>query len=123
MFSKKNIFVHLLSLCVLFIGFVLCRYEFFYIHGNIGLPACLFIIGTVSVVISFFFKGKIIPICTAFAYIVGFIVGAVFQTNGVDVGGGTTNNLWIIWIVVFACLTLVGIIYEKFIGYVKKATK
>lgn len=123
MLSKKNIIVHLLSLCVLCIGFVLCRYVFFDIHGNIGLPACLFIIGMVSVAISFFFKGKITPICTAFAYIVGFIAGVIFQTDGVDVGGGTTNNLWIIWVVVFICLTLVGLISEKFIGSAKKTSR
>ena len=123
MLSKKNIIVHLLSLFGLCIGFVLCRYVFFDIHGNIGLPACLLIIGMVSVAISFFFKGKITPVCTASAYIAGFIAGVIFQTNGVDVGGGTTNNLWIIWVVVFICLTLAGIICEKFIGSVKKATR
>ncbi|MBE6629319.1 MAG: hypothetical protein E7624_00535 [Ruminococcaceae bacterium] len=123
MLNKKNIIVHLLSLFVLFIGFMLCRYVFFDIHGNIGLPACLFIVGLIPVAISFFFKGKITPICTAFAYIAGFIAGVIFQTDGVDVGGGTTNNLWIIWVVVFVCLTLAGIICEKFIGSVKKATK
>ena len=73
--------------------------------------------------ISFFFKGKITPIFTAVAYTVGFIAGAIFQTDGVDVGGGTTNNLWIIWVIVFVCLTLAGVICEKFIGSVKKATK
>ena len=81
------------------------------------------LVGLIPVAISFFFKGKITPICTAFAYIVGFIAGVIFQTDGVDVGGGTTNNLWIIWVVVFVCLTLAGIICEKFIGSVKKATK
>ena len=123
MLSKKNIIIHLLSLCVLCIGFVLCRYVFFDIHGNIGLPDCLFIIGLVSVVISFFFRGKITPFCTALAYIVGFIAGVIFQTDGVDAGGGTTNNFWIIWAMVFVCLILASAIFEIFIGYVKKSTK
>ena len=123
MLNKKNIIVHLLSLCVLSIGFVLCRYVFFDIHGMKQLPVWLFVVGVVSMAVSFFLEGKTTPICTAVAYIVGFIAGAIFQTNGVDAGGGTTNNLWIIWAVVFVCLTLVGIICEKFIGSAKKTAE
>lgn len=123
MLSKKNIIVHLLSLCVLCIGFVLCRYVFYDNHGMKQLPVWLFVVGTVSMAVSFFLEGKITPICTAVAYIIGFIAGVIFQTNGVDAGGGTTNNLWIIWVVVFVCLTLAGIICEKFVGSAKKTTK
>lgn len=120
MLNKKNIIVHLLSLCLLCIGFVLCRYVFFDIHGMKQLPVWLFVVGMVSMAVSFFLKGKTTPICTAVAYIVGFIAGSIFQTNGLDAGGGTTNNMWIIWIVVFVCITLIGIITEKFIGSAKK---
>lgn len=123
MLNKKNIIVHLLSLCVLSIGFVLCRYVFFDIHGIKQLPVWLFVIGVVSMAVSFFLEGKTTPICTAVAYIVGFIAGAIFQTNGVDAGGGTTNNLWIIWAVVFVCLMIAGIIGEKFVGSAKKAVE
>ena len=120
MLNKKNIILHLLSLCGLCIGFVLCRYVFFDIHGNIGLPVWLFVIGMVSMAISFFLEGKTTPIFTALAYIIGFIAGAIFQTNGVDAGGGATNNLWIIWTIVFVCITLASIVCEKFISSVKK---
>ena len=120
MLNKKNIILHLLSLCVLSIGFVLCRYVFFDIHGNFGVPVWLFVVGMVSVTISFFLKGKTTPIFTAIAYIIGFIAGVIFQTDGVDPGGGRTNNLWIIWVVVFVCITLLGIVFEKIIGSAKK---
>ena len=123
MLNKKNIIVHLLSLCVLSIGFVLCRYVFFDIHGMKQLPVWLFVVGVVSMAVSFFLEGKTTPICTSVAYIVGFIAGAIFQADGVDAGGGTTNDLWIIWIIVFVCITLAGIICEKFIGSAKKINK
>ena len=122
MLNKKNVVLHLLSLCVLCIGFVLCRYVCFDIHGMKQLPVLLFGAGAVSVAISFFLKGKTTPICTAVAYIVGFIAGIIFQTDGMDAGGATTNNLWIIWSVVFVCLTFVGFISEKFVGSAKKTS-
>ena len=70
--------------------------------------------------VSFTLDGKITPICIAFSYIAGFVVGIIFQTDGIDPGGARTNNLWIIWTVVFICLTLAGIIYDKFISTAKK---
>lgn len=120
---KKNNDLHLFSLCVLCIGFVLCRYMCFNIHGMKQLPVWLFVVGMVALAISFFLKGRVTPVCTAVAYIVGFIAGAVFQTDGTDAGGARTNNLWIIWVVVYVCLTLVGIISELFVCFAKKTSR
>ena len=120
MLNKRNTVLHLSSLCVLCISFVMCRYVYFDMHGMKQLPFWLFVFGTISLLISFYLEGKTTPICTAVAYIIGFISGVIFQTNGLDAGGGTTNNMWIIWIVVFVCIILIGIISEKFIGSVKK---
>ena len=120
MLNKKNIILHLLSLCALGIGFLLCRYVFFNIHGMKAWPVDLLVVGIVFIAISFFLKCKIAPICISVAYLIGFVAGTIFQTNGVDAGGGTTNNLWIIWTIVFVCITLACIIFEKFIGSAKK---
>ena len=123
MLNKKNVVIHLLSLGVLCIGFVLCRYVFFDIHGMKQWPVILFAIGIIAVTISFILEGKTMPICTAFSYIAGFVVGVIFQTDGTDAGGATTNNLWIIWPVVFICLTLSGTIYDKFLSPSKKTIR
>ena len=74
-------------------------------------------------VISFFFNGKITPICTALAYIIGFSIGVLFQEDGIDVGGTATNNLWIIWSVVFVFIILGGIIFDKFVSSFKKKSE
>ena len=101
---------------MLCIGFVLCRYVFFDIHGMKQLPGFLFGAGVVSVGVSFFLEGKTTPVFTALAYSIGFLAGVIFQINGVDAGGGATNTLWIIWAAVFLCITLAGILCEKVIG-------
>lgn len=112
MLSKKNILIHALSLGVLCTSFVLLRFVFLQIHGMKGWPEMLFLVGFVALAISFVCKWRITPFCTAFAYSIGFIAGFLFQTDGVDPGGGTTNNLWIIWTAVLASLIVVGIIVE-----------
>ena len=123
MLNKKNVMIHLLALGLLCIGFVLCRYVFFDIHGMKQWPVILFAIGIIAVAISFILEGKTTPVCTAFSYIAGFVVGVMFQTDGTDAGGTTTNNLWIIWTVVFICLTLAGVIHDKFLSPSKKTIR
>ena len=122
MFNRKNIITHLLSLALLCIGFVLCRYVCFDIHGMKEWPVILFVIGIIVMAISFILEGRITPVCTAFSYTVGFIAGVIFQSDGTDPGGGRTNNLWKIWTVVFLCLILAGFICDKLIGSFKKTS-
>ena len=81
MLNKKKIMIHVLSLGALCIGFILCRYVFFDIHGMKQWPVILFGIGIIAIVISFILNGKISPVCTAFSYMAGFMVGTMFQCS------------------------------------------
>ena len=58
MLNKKNVVIHLLSLGVLCIGFILCRYVFFDMHEMKQWPVILFAIGIIAVAISFILEGK-----------------------------------------------------------------
>lgn len=95
--TKKNAVIYIVSLLILCIGFILCRYVFFEMHGMRDWPLVLFAFSFIVVGFSFLFKARLVPIFTSIAYIAGFIAGVVFQTNGSDYGGGSTNNLWLIW--------------------------
>ena len=118
--NKKNLILHLISLGVLCAGYLLTRYAFFDLHGMKQWPLMLFICGAVVIAGSFFATAKQVPVFTALSYIGGFAAGALFQTDGVDAGGGGTNNLWIIWTVVFACFTLASIFTELLAARKKK---
>lgn len=123
MLNKKNIKMHLLSLFILCAGFVLCRYVFFDIHGMKQLPAALFGVGMVFLAISIFLRGKMAPIIITLAYLIGFVAGVVFETDGIDAGGGATNNLWIIWTTVFICFSVICIITESAYSTKKRISK
>ena len=97
MLNKKNNIIHLVSLFILCVEFALCRYTFLEIHGMKQLPGLLFGVGMIFLVISFLKRGKMAPIVMALAYLIGFVAGVVFETEGIDAGGGTKNNLWIIF--------------------------
>lgn len=112
MLNKKNVRNHLISLCILSLGFILTRYIFFDIHGMKQWPEILFIVGLIIWGISFVAKAKTVPICLALSHIIGFVAGVIFQTDGVDAGGARTNNLWIIWTLVYICGIGFGVVID-----------
>ena len=104
--DRKNVIWHLLSFVILAVGFVLCRYVLFSVHGMREWPVYLFAVGVTVLLFSFFARVKVLPFVTALGYTVAFAMGALFQKDGTDPGGGTTNNLWIIWTLVFLCAVI-----------------
>ena len=95
----------IISLLVLCAGFVLIRFAMFDIHGMKQWPLVLFVGGLVVIGVSYFAGAAV-------SYIMGFTIGKIFQQDGTDPGGGSTNNLWIIWTVIFVCFTLASILTE-----------
>ena len=72
----------------------------------------------------YFLVGHIFYLCafirsSSFSF-VAFAVGAVFQTDGLDAGGGKTNSLWIIWTVIFVCFTLGAFLIDLFAAIKRK---
>lgn len=51
-------------------------------------------------------------------YIGGFILGMLFNTDGIDQGGGRINNGWIILGIAFIVSILAGIILEFIVNTV-----
>ena len=106
----------LLSIIILFLGYLLIRYALLDLHKMKGWPINLFVCCFVVIAICFFIKKTITPLIASISYIIGFLLGYIFQTNGVDAGGGTTNNLWIIWTITILVFIFISIIIELFVS-------
>lgn len=87
------------------------------IHGRSDAPIIVAIFGVIALIISYVFKLNLLTLVATFGYIIAFLLGVIFQTEGVDPGGGATNNLWQIWLIsywVFLCMGLiVNIVFKK----------
>lgn len=118
--NKGNISRHLLALAVLAAGYVLCRYVLFDLHGMREWPSVLFAAGVLVLAVSFMAKAKGVPLAAALGYTAAFAVGAVFQTNGTDPGGGGTNTLWILWTVTYIAITLAAAVTEIIAAKMKR---
>lgn len=116
MLTKRNAPVHLIALGALCLGFVLCRYVLFDLHGMKQWPEVLFMAGLLALLLSFCAKGRRFPIFVSCGYILGFAAGLLFRTDGTDAGGAKTNSLWIIWSAVFVCFMVIGLTVDRFTG-------
>ncbi len=118
---KKVVKVIGLPLC-LGVSFVLCRFVFLYIHHMKQWSELLAIISLIILVAAMVLDLKWMSVTTAFGYIVGFIIGAVFNTNGVDPGGGGTNNFWSLWALTIMICIFAGFVIDVAIR-VKRAKR
>lgn len=106
--SKKVIWIMGLLLC-LGISYLMCRFVFFDIHGMKQWPDILACVSLIILLVAIVLKMRWMSVTTAFGYIFGFILGAVFNTDGFDPGGGRTNNFWIIWTVGLLLCIIAGL--------------
>ena len=109
---KRLLLTHLISLGVLLLGFLLCRYAFFDLHGMKEWPVDLFVAGILALLISLFARKQYAPWFTSVGYFLGFLAGALFHREGTDPGGGKTDNLWIIWTFTFLGCIVAGFLLE-----------
>lgn len=113
---KRNRFIMfcLFPLLLLSGEYLAIRYPLFSQHGMQEWPLTLCLVGVAATVLSFLLKAKWTPYLTAVGYGVGFAVGLMLQTDSADPGGGTANNLWLIWTVVFALCIAAAAVSETF---------
>jgi len=75
-------------------------------------PVFLLAVGLIALIVAAIFDGRKIMIFTIIGYMGGFVLGMLFNTDGVDQSGARTNNAWWIWTVSFAVIILAGVIWE-----------
>lgn len=92
------------------ISYWLCRYTFFEMHGMKQWPNILAILSIAILFIATIFGNRIISATTVIGYMGGFILAMTLNTDGIDPGGGRTNNAWIIWGIIFSLSILIGFI-------------
>lgn len=89
-------------------GFLVCRFALLPAHGMREWPQVMLLPGAAVMAVA---AWKRLPVLGGFAaagYLVSFGIGWLLQADGVDPGGGRTNNLWLIWLISDLCLCALG---------------
>jgi transcriptional regulator with XRE-family HTH domain len=88
-------------------------------HGMEEWPLNLFVSGLLIIAISAFANGHRVMISVPVGYLAGFILAAIFNSDGTDPGGGRINNGWIVWTFSFLIIVVAGLAWQlaaKLIG-------
>ena len=108
---KNKILWGISMIGLLGISYWLCRFSFFEMHGMKQWPNLLAILSIAIIVVATIFGNRRIQVATVVGYMGGFILAMIFNADGVDPGGGRTNNAWIVWGAVFILSILIGVIW------------
>ena len=111
--KKNHIMIHLLSLGILVAGFVLSILIKSDRTGIGGTGKMLALFALVIIGCSFLMRGKLVPLLTSSGYFVSFLFAFFFQRDGVDPGGGATNNFFRLWIIAFFTCFVVSLFLES----------
>lgn len=109
---KTLLLTHLVSLGLLFLELVLCRYVFFGLHGMKEWPFDLLVFGVAALLLSLLARKQYAPWFTSVGYFLAFWIAEIFHTHEFDPGGGKTDNFWGIWMVAFFGCILAGFLFE-----------
>ena len=110
--KHKRLFIHLLSIGILAAGLCLSILIQPEPGGYVRLAKYLAMVALVFILASLLMNGKVVPLMTACGYFLSFLFAFFFQRDGVDPGGGSTNNFWGLWIIAFFTFFVLSLYFE-----------
>lgn len=102
----------LVRLIVLGLSYTVCGLLCFGVHGMREWPPLLLGAGCFALCVSWFAALPWFGNAACGGYLIAFGIGCIFQTDGVDPGGGAAGNLWQIWTTAYAVLMALGLVTD-----------
>ena len=112
---KTNRRVYLGALLLMGVSCFVFRVPLFSWHGMKSFPIYLFLAGATVIILSGLLNCYIhIPVFTCVGYVTGFFCGCMFREVSFDPGGGSLDNMWLIWMQSYGTSVLAGMLTEVF---------
>ena len=121
--NLKTLRALLISLAILGIGFLLCRYALFNFHGMKSFPEFLFKCGLLIIGISALLKARKVMFCTAVGYNIGYVLGLLFNTEWKDVHVTTLTSMWMWFVSVMILFAFAGVVWEIIAAIIRRTTR
>lgn len=100
------------SVAYLVLGWFAFRFLLLPQHGMKDVPTLLAVIGMLLVGVSLKKNYGSVARTASLGYVVSFLLAYLLQTNGTDAGGGSTNNMWLIWSASYFAIIAYGVFVE-----------
>lgn len=109
--KNQNLWIHLLSVCILAIGLglsILIQPE---PGGYVRMGKGLAGVALLFILVSFLLKGKVVPLMTSVGYSVSFLFAFFLQRDGLS--GPGTNNFGRLFIMAFFTIFVLSLYFES----------
>ena len=111
--KHKRLMIHLLSVGILAVGLALSILIQPEPGGYVRLAKILSAMTLVLILASLLLNGKLVPLLNACGYFATFLFAFFCQRDGVDPGGGTTNNFSMLWVISFVVVFVLSLYFES----------
>ena len=110
--KNNNVKIHLLSLVILTIGFIVANLVMPMQSGFGNRGKMIAIFTLVILCASFLMNGKVVPLITSSGFLVTFFLAFIFQKDSLDPAGARTNNFSYIWVFTFLGCFALSLFFE-----------
>ena len=110
--TRNHLWMVLISYSLLGIFYLLTRHLTFGLHGMKSWPDLMALIALILLSLAIGFKRRILTGFVLAGHIGGYVLAMLFQRDGIDPGGGRTNNAWLIWLISFLLVSGMGLAGE-----------
>ena len=92
------------------------------VHGRSDAALIVAVFGVFALFIAYILDMKYLMTTATFGYIIALLLGAIFNFDVPYEGGGTSNNLWQIWLVSYWMFIGIGIVIDIIKRLLQKKT-
>lgn len=118
----KRYITGLCSVAAVLLSYWLIINPLFFLHGMRDIPFYLMALSVIAVMINIIFKGKrTVSVLIPTGYITGFICSYMFHSEWTNQNGTSMSNMWLIWIIIYLCVIVFGILFDFIYSKVKRA--
>lgn len=110
--NKKERYIVFLLIIVI-INYLITRFLLFNIHGMIDFANTMSLLSASLTCIFILSDNILASLCSSIGNIIGFILGYIFNTEVIDYITGNTNNYWLIWLISYILIVVIGLILSK----------
>ena len=104
---------------IILLSYILVRCVFFNEHGMKDIPDTLALIASALTALFILTNKKVSAFASSIGYIVGYLIGIKTHKTYIDLITGKNDNLWLIWIISYAIIIIVGFIIDTIMFHVK----
>ena len=117
--NRKKLLSPLAFIIYFALSYYFCNIILAHTHGMKDWSNLLAAVSFIVLIIALIFKKKFIALMSVVGYSGGYLIGLIFNSDGVDPGGGTTNNFWLIWTAVVIVSIIAGPVIEFIVALIQ----